>query len=88
MVVKRLQVATVDIASDCVLRHNIVCTNPDVLVYDWRTMTPGITSLQDIVAARQDSHKIFDSTERSGSLLIRALSSSAAIFTLIWTVPA
>lgn len=54
-----VKVAAVDVASGRILINNLVCTNPDVSVQDWRTKTTGMTSFQDMEAARQDGYKIF-----------------------------
>lgn len=54
-----VKIAAVDVVSSRILMNNLVCTDPKVLVRDWRTNITGLTCFEDMEAARQDGYKIF-----------------------------
>lgn len=54
-----VKVAAVDVSTCRILMNNLVCTDPNAQVANWRTSETGLSSFVDMEKARKSGYKIF-----------------------------
>lgn len=74
-----VRIAAVDIPTCRILISNLVCTDPDAQVADWRTKETGMSSFADMEEARKAGFKIFKGWTAARAALWKFIDSETII---------
>ncbi|KAF1977704.1 hypothetical protein BU23DRAFT_657040 [Bimuria novae-zelandiae CBS 107.79] len=66
-----VKIATIDVLTGRTLMHYVVCTDPTVIVKDWRSSTTGLTAFQDIELYRTQRFKVLKGWQAARAALCK-----------------
>lgn len=74
-----VKIAAVDFATGGILMNHLVCTDPRLSVTDWRERDTGLSSWNDLEAARQAGYKVFKGWSSARAALHKYVDSETII---------